>query len=294
MNEKETASTGAGEAWPVPKEQLTQIVEGLLFVVGRVINLATLCRAVPQAHPGEVREVLLELLHKWADPGLGFHLVEVGNGYQFRSDPICAPYLREMLKARPLRLSRAALETLAIIAYRQPVTRAEIEDVRGVDVGGVLKLLIDKRLVRTLGKREEPGRPLIYGTSRDFLETFNLRSLKDLPTLQEFQELSEEHRAKVDAAYDREEGQAAEEEELFQIPETRADDSAAARDLLQSAERLVDAVHEADKTIKEVLSRQPYDERDDGEPGEAVAEVEVVGRVADGSKPPESDGEPEQ
>jgi segregation and condensation protein B len=95
---------------------------------------------------------------------------------------------------RPQRLTRAALETLAIIAYRQPVTRPEIEEIRGVDCGAVVKALLERRLVKILGKKEEPGRPILYGTTREFLEFFSLKDLASLPTLREFHELSEEHR----------------------------------------------------------------------------------------------------
>jgi segregation and condensation protein B len=103
-----------------------------------------------------------------------------------------------MLHVKPMRLTRAAMETLAIIAYRQPITRPEMEDLRGVDCGAVTKALLERKLIRILGKKDEPGRPLLYGTTRDFLELFNLRDLTQLPTLREFQELSEENRKIVE------------------------------------------------------------------------------------------------
>ena len=103
-----------------------------------------------------------------------------------------------MLQVKPMRLTRAALETLAIVAYRQPVTRPEMEDLRGVDCGAVTKALLERKLIRILGKKDEPGRPLLYGTTKEFLELFNLRDLTQLPTLREFQELSEESRKIVE------------------------------------------------------------------------------------------------
>jgi segregation and condensation protein B len=105
---------------------------------------------------------------------------------------------RALQPERPTRLSRPALETLAIIAYRQPITRPEMEDLRGVDCGAVTKALLERKLIRILGKKDEPGRPLLYGTSKEFLELFNLRDLTQLPTLREFQELSEESRKIVE------------------------------------------------------------------------------------------------
>ncbi len=260
--------------WSIPEAQLTQIIEGLIFAHGRVLKLSAIRRLLANVRSQEIKQVLDTLLHKWNDPSLGIHLVEVGTGYQFRSDPICAEYIRELFRTKPLRLSRPALETLAIVAYRQPVTRAEIEEIRGVDVGGVLKLLLDKRLARILGKREEAGRPLIYGTSKDFLETFGLRSLKDLPTLQEFQELSEEHQSKVEATY----GRDVPEEDanpLYDVHFGGADISKTAVELEKVAEDLEDAVQTADATIKEILTRKPYDEEED-ETAEAVADIEVI------------------
>jgi segregation and condensation protein B len=121
-------------------------------------------------------------------------LDEVAGGWLFRTNVQYAPFVRELANERPVRLTRAQVETLAIIAYRQPITRPEIDDIRGVDSGATLKLLLERDLVRILGKKDEPGRPLLYGTTTAFLELFGLKSLKDLPTLKEFTELSEDSR----------------------------------------------------------------------------------------------------
>lgn len=264
--------------WLIPKSELVKIIEGLLLVSGRSVSISTLNKAVKKAQPKEIREVLGHIMSKYGDPSSGFHLVEVSNGYQFRSDPACAPFIREMMKARPLRLSRAALETLAIVAYRQPVSRAEVEDIRGVDVGGVLRTLLEKKLLRILGKREEPGRPLIYGTSKEFLDTFNLRSLRDLPTLQEFQELSEEHQVKIDSTFPREDqSDEAEEDALFDAREVHADSTRVASELEAAARDLETVVGEADGAIAEVLGRIPYDEQvEPAEEDEAMADIEII------------------
>ena len=128
----------------------------------------------------------------------GMVLTEVAGGWQLRTDAESGEFVRRFLRVKPHRLTRAALETLAIIAYRQPVTRPEIEDVRGVDSGAVVKALLERRLIKILGKKEEVGRPILYGTTREFLEFFALKDLSALPTLREFHELSEEHRTLVD------------------------------------------------------------------------------------------------
>jgi segregation and condensation protein B len=110
-----------------------------------------------------------------------------------------APFVRDMSSEKPVRLTRAQVETLAIAAYRQPITRPEVDDIRGVDSGATLKLLLERDLVRILGKKDEPGRPILYGTTNQFLEFFGLKSLKDLPTLKEFTELSDESRRVAEA-----------------------------------------------------------------------------------------------
>jgi len=137
-------------------------------------------------------------LQKRFASGSGVVLVDLGGRWQLRTDPQVGAYVRRMLQVKPMRLTRAALETLAIVAYRQPITRPEIEELRGVDCGAVTKALLERKLIRILGKKDEPGRPLLYGTSKEFLDLFNLRDLTQLPTLREFQELSEESRKIVE------------------------------------------------------------------------------------------------
>jgi segregation and condensation protein B len=117
-----------------------------------------------------------------------FCLKEVAEGYQVRTRSAYAPYVLTMLKSSPSRLSRAALETLAIIAYKQPIIRQEIEQFRGVDVGGILRTLLEKDLIRIMGRKTIPGRPLIYGTTKRFLEVFDLKDLESLPKLKEFKD----------------------------------------------------------------------------------------------------------
>jgi segregation and condensation protein B len=183
------------------------IAEGLLFIAEAPLKAERIAEVL-EIERGAAKRLLDELLAEYAEAGRGFILVEVADGYQFRSRPEHNEYFRRLGRQRPFRFSRAALETLAIVAYRQPVTRPEIEYLRGVDSGGVLKTLLDKRLVRILGKREIPGRPMIYGTSREFLEFFGLRDLTGLPTLKEFSELAPETLAAADGVAS---GEAAEE-----------------------------------------------------------------------------------
>lgn len=167
-------------------------IEAAIFVADTPLTLDRLAQVLEKPR-ADIRAVLEQLQQEYAAAGRGFYLAEVAGGYQFRTPQQMAPVLRRLSKdQRAPQFSRAALETLAIIAYRQPVTRAEVEYLRGVDSGGVMKTLLDKNLLRILGKKDVPGRPLLYGTSRHFLELFGLRSLDDLPTLKEFSALQPE------------------------------------------------------------------------------------------------------
>jgi segregation and condensation protein B len=178
-------------------ERVRTVVESLLFVTDKPVTLDQLHEATGIDLP-RLEEALGQLGGIHRDGVSGIVLTEVAGGWQFRTDPDSGEFVRRFLRVKPHRLTRAALETLAIIAYRQPVTRPEIEDVRGVDSGAVVKALLERRLVKILGKKDEIGRPILYGTTREFLEFFALKDLSALPTLREFHELSEEHRTLVD------------------------------------------------------------------------------------------------
>jgi len=181
----------------VTPERAVQVLEALFFAADKPLDLKALEETTQ--FPREVLEAALAALQATYAPGTGgVMLLDLGGRWQLRTEPEVGAYVRRMLQVKPLRLTRAALETLSIIAYRQPVTRPEMEDLRGVDCGAVTKALLERKLIRILGKKDEPGRPLLFGTTREFLELFNLRDLTQLPTLREFQELSEESRKIVE------------------------------------------------------------------------------------------------
>ncbi|MDO9079481.1 MAG: SMC-Scp complex subunit ScpB [Desulfuromonadales bacterium] len=169
--------------------EVKAIIEALLFAAETPLKSEKLGEILGLER-GMIAILLRELVQESESAGHGFLLCSVAEGYQYRSRPEYAEWIRRLGHHRPFRFSRAALETLAIIAYRQPVTRAEIEYLRGVESGAVVKTLMEKRLVKILGKKEIAGRPLIYGTTRDFLEFFGLRDLSGLPTLRDFSELA--------------------------------------------------------------------------------------------------------
>ena len=166
-----------------------RLVEALIVASPEPISAARLADLVPHGKPGLMAELVRELNEQYEKHDRAFEIWEVAGGYQLRTRPDLASFVAQMHEQRPARLSRAALETLAIVAYRQPVTRAEIEHVRGVDVGPILRGLIERKLVRIAGHRDVPGRPILYATTRRFLEVFGLPTLRDLPTLRELSEL---------------------------------------------------------------------------------------------------------
>jgi segregation and condensation protein B len=192
---RDDRSVAEAKAGAVSRAHLKGLLEALIFAGDKPLKTGDLAKAA-SANAKLVKELLAELKGDYTPRGI--QLDEVAGGWIFRTSAAYAPFVRDLTKQKPVRLTRAQVETLAIIAYRQPVTRPEVDDIRGVDSGPVLKLLLERDLVRILGKKDEPGRPLIYGTTVVFLEFFGLRSLKDLPTLAEFTELNEDSRRVVE------------------------------------------------------------------------------------------------
>lgn len=169
-----------------------RIVEALILSSTEPISAARLADVIPYCNEGQAKDLVNELNTEYVEQDRSFEIWEVAGGFQIRTRAEFSGYLQKLQKERALRLSQAALETLAIIAYRQPTTRAEIEDVRGVDAGATVKSLLERHLIRIAGQREVPGRPMVYATTRRFLEVFGLERLKDLPTLRELDELARE------------------------------------------------------------------------------------------------------
>ena len=187
----------AAQARRLSPERARAVVEALLFLSEKPLTVEEV-RAATGLDPARVRKALDEISGTFREGVSGIVLHEVAGGWQLRTSPDTSDFARRFLRVKPQRLTRAALETLAIVAYRQPVTRPEVEEIRGVDSGAVMKALLERRLLKILGKKEEPGRPILYGTTREFLEFFALKDLASLPTLREFHELSEEHREIVE------------------------------------------------------------------------------------------------
>ncbi|HDR14397.1 MAG TPA: SMC-Scp complex subunit ScpB [Desulfobacteraceae bacterium] len=168
---------------------LAKILEAIMFAADKPVSIPEFCRILPDYDRGEIQHALDRLKSDYQTMNRSFILKEVAGGYEFRTKAEYADYVISMLRTSPSRLSRAAMETLAIIAYKQPIIRQEIEVLRGVDVGGVLRTLLEKNLIKVVGRKNIPGKPLIYGTTSRFLEVFDLQDIKSLPELKEIKEL---------------------------------------------------------------------------------------------------------
>lgn len=172
-------------------ENLRAVIEALLFASDIPLSPDKIGEILGGADRATILETIRDIEGEYEKRPGGIILEEAAGGFQFRTRTELGEWVRKMKGIKPALLSQAALETLAIVAYRQPLTRAEIEKVRGVDVGGVLKNLLERKLVRILGRKNVPGKPMIYGTTKKFLEVFSLNDLSDLPTLREMTELQE-------------------------------------------------------------------------------------------------------
>jgi segregation and condensation protein B len=171
--------------------RLATVVESLLFAAGAPVPIARLVEALDGPSRAEVLAALEALSVGYEREGRGLRVAHVAGGYQLRSAAENSPFVRRLLRERPPRLTRPMLETLAIVAYRQPCTRLEIEAVRGVDADAVLSTLSERRMVKIVGRKDAPGRPLLYATTREFLEAFGLPDLGAMPPLRELGEGAE-------------------------------------------------------------------------------------------------------
>ena len=172
-------------------DNLKAIVESLLFASDIPLTIDKIKSILDIQDRQAALSALTSLAQEYESQKRGFFLSEVAGGYQLRTRPEYRQWVRRMKQTRPARLSRAAMETLAIVAYKQPVLRSDVEHLRGVESGGTLRTLLERGLIRVLGRKRLPGRPMVYGTSKRFLEIFDLKELSELPTLKDLQELGE-------------------------------------------------------------------------------------------------------
>ena len=264
-------------------ENVKHILESLLFVADEPLTLERLKKIVMEAESAEIRQALKELQEEYRLRQGGFDLREIAGGYQFRSRNAYNQWITRLIEPSPVRLSKAALETLAIIAYKQPVIRSDVEHIRGVDCGGVLRALLERQLIRVLGRKEIPGRPLIYATTKKFLEVFDLKDLKDLPSPKEIETFSQ---AINDGQVEVVEGDEAEFEASAETSANVADDDDAS---------MAGAADAADRPGEQGDARttdgEPV-ESDEAAPGEApAAEKQPTAEPESGDAGPRQPGE---
>ena len=193
--------------------ELKGIIEALLFVAGEPLSIDRIKTILEDADKKAIQAMLWELQHEYDMRLSGLRILEVAGGFQIASRPELAQWIKRLRKVKQSsRLSKPSLETLAIIAYKQPLVKAEIEEIRGVDSSGVIKGLLDKHMIKIVGRKDVAGRPILYATTREFLQYFGLRDISDLPTLKEFTELMPEEDTQIN-------------EEVIPEPETSFDET---------------------------------------------------------------------
>ncbi len=171
---------------------IRSIVEAVLFTTEKPVMLDQIKDIIDGAQTAEIRDVIETMKKEFSQQKRGFLIVEIAGGYQILTNPDFAMYVKKFYRTKHKeKLSKPALETLAIIAYKQPVSRLDIELIRGVNSDGVVVHLLSKELIKIAGRKDVPGRPYLYGTTRQFLEYFGLKSLEDLPKLEDFSSLQE-------------------------------------------------------------------------------------------------------
>ena len=179
------------EQTQLEKDQIKCIIECLIFASDTPLTVEKIKAVLEEKTKKEIKELVEELVQDYQNLDRGILIREVANGFQFCTKPEYAQLLQKLRKTKPYQLSQPTLETLAIVAYKQPVTKAEIELVRGVDCGGVLRALLEKKLIAIQGKKEVIGRPFLYATTTRFLEVFGLENLDSLPAIDEITQLKD-------------------------------------------------------------------------------------------------------
>ncbi len=181
-----------GEPESLPDAPMKAVLEALMFASEEPVTAEEIGGILGKDR-AEIQDALEALCREYSSPGGGLRVQRLAGGFRITTDPVLGPFVREMVRSRnKQRLSRAALETLAVVAYKQPITAPEIQEIRGVNPSAILNSLLERRLIRILGRKKVVGKPFLYGTTREFMILFGLNSLADLPSLQEFEAMVQE------------------------------------------------------------------------------------------------------
>lgn len=263
-----------------------KIIETLLFITDRPVKPGRLAEVVETVSAKQVLAIIEELTREYAQTGRAVQIVEVGGGFQMATKPEYGRWVRKLYNEKmTTKLSNAALETLAIIAYKQPITRAEMESIRGVDVAGPLERLLERGLVRVVGKKDTIGRPMVYGTTDEFLRMFGLNKVSELPDLQVFAEKTL-HEKQADLPFD---------EALPPVGEPAIIplDELEGAEKLEALDTTVDPFFTRTSYNKTALGQEalpglemPQTQTAAGEPQAAAAETTAAGEVSTGEETP--------
>ena len=243
-------------------EDIKNIVESLLFVSEDPLTIGSIKNVLEVEDPKEIRNALLELAEDYENRSGAFLLHEVAGGFQIRTRPEYNQWVKRLIQPKASRLSKAALETLAIIAYKQPIIRSDVEHIRGVDCGGVIRILLERKLIRVLGRKEIPGRPLIYGTTKQFLEVFDLKNLRDLPTPKEIEELRASLAEDADSEMETQPSDAVPEQES-QLDKDEDEENAQSEEVVLDPKKPMEDIQqqtESPNSSEENAARQPDQE----------------------------------
>ena len=193
LGQEEYSGQAPSMAGSLSEQEMKGVLESLLYVSTEPLTLDKLTQVLAGPGKSEVQGALRSLQADYEAEGRGLQISELAGGFVMVTRPDCAPWISRLHKVKAsAKVSRSAMETLAIIAYKQPIVRADIEQIRGVETSGVIRTLLEQKLIRMVGRKDVPGRPILYGTSKLFLQRFGLRDLKDLPPLRQFKELGQE------------------------------------------------------------------------------------------------------
>ncbi len=258
-------------------ENLKALIEAIIYVAPEPVSLETITKSLEGEERDRVKAKLEELVQEFERPEHGIEIRPVAGGYRFSSKPEHHEILRQYVKSLkpPVRLSKPALETLAVIAYRQPVTVPEIEEIRGVDCGGVIHTLLQRKLIVTSGRKNVIGRPILYRTSKDFLVHFGLKDVGELPSLKEFEELARQALGS-DLSEEFETGPQPEQPPTSELAEQGESAEAAGPDEPGPAADPAEQAESAPEAEAPEPEPEPESERAATPPGEAEAEAESV------------------
>ena len=244
------------------RSRIKSIIESLIFVSSEPLPFAKIKAVLDGVPAADIKSVLGELQADCLGADRGIYLEEVAMGYQFRSNPENTDWIMTLIESKPRRFSKASLETLAIVAYNQPITRPEIENIRGVDSSSAINLLLERKIVKIVGRKDVPGKPFIFGTTNEFLELFNLKELSALPTLQEIENF-EEYEPEVNQSKDDKKDESAQSDENAD-PETSRE--------VEQIELLPDAEAENVKTDSDSANENETPTDADEKPDASFAE----------------------